>query len=125
MALYLDSANLDDARRAALMFQQLGVAVLGIVENMSYFIGDDGKTYDLFGRGGAEMLAQEMSLPFLGSIPIHMELRVNCDAGTPLRNWEADSALAEELEGVAKNLAAQISIAVMAGESVQPTLSIS
>ncbi|MHC4217721.1 MAG: Mrp/NBP35 family ATP-binding protein [Planctomycetota bacterium] len=115
---------LDDARRAALMFQQLGVAVLGIVENMSYFIGDDGKTYDLFGRGGAEMLAQEMSLPFLGSIPIHMELRVNCDAGTPLRNWEADSSLAKELDDLARNVAAQISIAAMSGQTVQPTLSV-
>ncbi|MHC4126973.1 MAG: Mrp/NBP35 family ATP-binding protein [Planctomycetota bacterium] len=114
---------LDDARRAALMFQQLGVAVLGIIENMSYFIADDGKTYDLFGRGGGEMLAQEMSLPFLGSVPIHMELRVNCDAGTPLQNWQADSKLAEELDGLARNLAAQISIAAMSGATVQPTLS--
>jgi ATP-binding protein involved in chromosome partitioning len=91
---------------------------------MSYFIGDDGKTYDLFGRGGAEMLAQEMSLPFLGSIPIHMELRVNCDAGTPLRNWEADSSLAKELDDLARNVAAQISIAAMSGQTVQPTLSV-
>ena len=51
----------DDARRAVRMFQQLGVHVLGIVENMSYFIGDDGKEYDIFGRGGAEMLAQSMA----------------------------------------------------------------
>jgi ATP-binding protein involved in chromosome partitioning len=115
---------LDDARRAALMFQQLEVAVLGIVENMSYFIADDGKTYDLFGRGGAEMLAQEMSLPFLGSVPIHMELRVNCDAGTPLRNWETEASLAEELDGLARNLAAQISIAAMSGQSAPPSLSI-
>jgi ATP-binding protein involved in chromosome partitioning len=115
---------LDDARRAVLMFQQLEVPVLGIVENMSYFVADDGKTYDLFGRGGAEMLAQEMSLPFLGSVPIHMELRVNCDAGTPLRNWEADPKLAEELDALARNLAAQISIATMSGQAVQPTLSV-
>jgi ATP-binding protein involved in chromosome partitioning len=115
---------LDDARRAALMFQQLDVAVLGIVENMSYFIADDGKTYDLFGRGGAEMLAQEMSLPFLGAVPIHMELRVNCDAGTPLRNWESDSTLAAELDRIAQNLAAQVSIAAMAGASTSPTLTI-
>jgi ATP-binding protein involved in chromosome partitioning len=97
---------LDDARRAVLMFQQLEVPVLGI------------------GRGGAEMLAQEMSLPFLGSVPIHMELRVNCDAGTPLRNWEADPKLAEELDALARNLAAQISIATMSGQAVQPTLSV-
>jgi ATP-binding protein involved in chromosome partitioning len=115
----------DDARRAAIMFLQLGVPVLGIVENMSYFIGDDGKTYDLFGRGGAKALAEEMGLPYLGAVPIHMELRVNCDAGTPLRNWEVDPTLAEELDGIARNLAAQISIAATAGESARPTLSIS
>ena len=115
---------IDDARRAALMFQQLEVRVLGIVENMSYFIADDGKTYDLFGRGGAELLAQEMSLPFLGMLPIHMELRVNCDAGTPLKNWQGDSTLAGELDRIAQNLAAQISIATLSGQTVQPTLSI-
>jgi ATP-binding protein involved in chromosome partitioning len=114
----------DDCRRAAQMFQQLGVTVLGIIENMSYFIGDDGKTYDLFGRGGAESLAQEMSLPFLGAIPIHMQLRTNSDEGTPLRNWEADATLAEELDTLAKNLAAQISINVVSGESAQPSLTI-
>ncbi|MHC4414078.1 MAG: Mrp/NBP35 family ATP-binding protein [Planctomycetota bacterium] len=116
---------LEDAFRAVKMFQQLGVEVLGIVENMSYFIGDDGKIYDIFGRGGAEMLAQEMKLPFLGSVPIHMELRANCDAGEPLRNWEVSEALAEELDRLCKSLAAQISIATLSGKYVQPTLSIS
>lgn len=50
----------DDAVRAAKMFEQLGIGVLGVVENMSYFIGDDGKEYDLFGRGGAERMAQRL-----------------------------------------------------------------
>ena len=87
----------DDARRAVAMFQQLGVDVLGIVENMSYFVGDDGKEYDLFGRGGAEVLAQKLGLPHLGSIPISMALRKNCDAGDPLANFTHDDALAQEL----------------------------
>ncbi|MCZ6611418.1 MAG: P-loop NTPase, partial [Planctomycetota bacterium] len=115
----------DDATRAVRMFQQLGVEVLGIVENMSYFVGDDGKTYDIFGRGGAEMMAQQMNLPFLGAVPIHMELRVNCDAGQPLKNWQGNEALAEELDRLCKNLAAQISIATLSGKFVQPTLSVS
>ena len=88
---------LDDARRAVRMFQQLSVKVLGIVENMTSFTGDDGKTYDLFGQGGAELLAQEMNLPFLGAIPIHPELRINADAGIPTRNWQGPSSLAETL----------------------------
>ena len=114
----------DDARRAVKMFQQLGVEMLGIVENMSYFVGDDGKTYDIFGRGGAEMLAQEMGLPFLGAVPIHMELRANCDDGQPLKNWQVNEELAEELDRLCKNLASQISIATMSGKFVQPTLSV-
>jgi len=114
----------DDARRAVKMFQQLGVEMLGIVENMSYFVGDDGKTYDIFGRGGAQALAQEMSLPFLGAVPIHMELRANCDSGEPLKNWEVNEELAEELDRLCKNLASQVSIATMSGKFVQPTLSV-
>jgi hypothetical protein len=51
-------------------------------------------------------------------------LRVNCDAGTPERNWEVDRTLAEDLDRIAKNLAAQISIAAMSGENAQPTLSV-
>ena len=61
----------DDARRAVRMFQQLGVPILGLVENMSYFIADDGKEYDIFGRGGGEQLAGAMNLAYLGGIPIH------------------------------------------------------
>ncbi len=114
----------DDARRAVRMFQQLGVTVLGIVENMSCFVGDDGRTYDLFGQGGAELFAQEMNLPFLGAIPIDPHLRINCDAGTPLRNWQGPPALGETLDGIVRNVAQQVSIATMSGKFVQPTLSV-
>jgi len=114
----------DDARRAVRMFQQLGVHVLGVVENMSYFIGDDGKEYDLFGRGGAELMAQSMNIPFLGAIPIHMDLRRNCDAGTPIANWEDNETLSAQLDHVTKSVAGQISIASMSGNLVQPTLSV-
>ena len=115
----------DDARRAIRMFQQLEVPVLGVVENMSYFVGDDGKTYDLFGRGGAEMMAQAMNVPFLGNVPIHMCLRENADAGTPLANWENSEELAGQLDGLCHALASQVSIASMSGQLVQPTLSVS
>ena len=114
---------LDDARRAVRMFQQLGVTVLGIVENMSYFVCGHGERYDIFGHGGAELLAQEMNLPFLGRLAIHLSLRVNCDEGRPLRNWE-EPALAAELDAICKNVAAQVSIATMSGQHVQPTISI-
>jgi len=115
---------LDDARRAVRMFQQLDVSVLGLVENMSRFVCEHGTTYDLFGSGGTELLAQEMHLPFLGSLPIHADLRRNCDAGLPQRNWEAGGPLADDLDRIARNLAAQVSIQTMSGKYVQPTLSV-
>lgn len=114
----------DDARRAVRMFQQLGIPILGVIENMSYFIGDDGKEYDLFGRGGAEIMAQTMGLNFLGHVPIHMELRRNCDAGVPLQNWDLPR-LAADLDALCQRTAAQVSMATMnAGGYMQPTLSV-
>jgi len=112
----------DDARRAAAMFNQLNIDVLGLVENMSYFIGDDGKEYDLFGKGGAQMLAQNLGLPFLGNIPINTALRRNGDAGTPLANFE-DPQLASEMDFVTKQLQQQI--AIKNATISLPTLSIS
>ena len=115
----------DDARRAVRMFQQLEIPILGVVENMSYFIGNDGVEYDLFGRGGAEAFAASMELPFLGAIPIQMELRQNSDAGTPLGNFTGNAALAGALDAVCRSVASQISIATMGGRYLQPTLSVS
>jgi ATP-binding protein involved in chromosome partitioning len=119
----------DDAVRAVRMFQQLNIDVLGVVENMSYFIGDDGKTYDIFGRGGAEQMAQRLGLPFLGAIPINTALRANGDAGRPLRNFEAEgaggAALPGALEKMLSNLEAQVSLAALRQGKATPTLSIS
>jgi ATP-binding protein involved in chromosome partitioning len=115
----------DDARRAVRMFEQLGIDVLGIVENMSYFIADDGKEYDIFGRGGAEMMAKQMGVPFLGTVPINMGLRTRSDSGNPTGNFEDDAVLGEELETVVKNLAGQVSMHNLKGDYVQPTISVS
>ena len=91
---------------------------------MSCFVGDDGKEYDIFGRGRAEFLAQEMSIPFLGSLPIHMDLRANSDSGNPVANWEDNEHLGAALDRLARNLAAQISVIAMTGKLEQPRLSI-
>lgn len=115
---------IDDARRAVRMFQQLNVNVLGVVENMSWFVGDDGKEYDIFGRGGAEQMAAGMSIPFLGAIPIHMNMRVNADAGTPLANFEINDEITGKLEQACRNLAEQVSISAMQDPG-RPTLTIS
>ena len=101
---------LADAGRAVGMFGQLGVNVLGVVENMSYFIGDDGKEYDLFGRGGVETLAKQMGIEFLGAVPINMALRQNCDEGCPLANFQPNAKLADALTSLANNVAGRMSV---------------
>ncbi len=115
----------DDARRAVRMFQQLGVDVLGVVENMSHFVCEHGTEYDIFGRGGAEMMAQEMAIPYLGGIPITPSLRANCDAGNPTANFETADPIKNSLESIAQNLASQVSMATMRHVVAQPTISIS
>jgi ATP-binding protein involved in chromosome partitioning len=110
----------DDARRAVRMFQQLGVPVLGLVENMSTFIADDGKEYDIFGKGGGEKLAAGMNLEFLGDIPIHPEMRIAADNGEPLKNWEINDKMSDALNQVCKNLV----VAVENTTTDRPTLTV-
>jgi ATP-binding protein involved in chromosome partitioning len=97
---------------------------LGIVENMSAFVCEHGTEYDLFGKGGAKKMAEALNLPFLGALPIHPQLRVSGDAGTPASNWDVPG-LAKALDGICEALAQQISIASFSGRLVQPTLSVS
>jgi ATP-binding protein involved in chromosome partitioning len=100
---------LDDAIRAVRMFQQLGAPILGVVENMSYFVAPDGTENDIFGRGGAERAAQQLGLPFLGALPMFTALRVNSDAGTPHKNFEDDPRLRASLEQIVTHLAGEVS----------------
>lgn len=114
----------DDAKRAIAMFRQLGIDVLGLVENMSYFIGDDGKEYDIFGKGGAEMLAQQMGVPFLGTVPINTALRRNADAGDPTANYTADDQLAEELTILVSQLEQQVAVHAMDQRFTPPKITV-
>ena len=76
---------LTDVRRGVMMFRSVDVRVLGIVENMSYFIcPDNGKSYDIFGRGGGARVAEQFSLPLLAEIPIDPAIRESGDAGRPI-----------------------------------------
>lgn len=111
----------DDAVRAAGMFRQLNIPVLGVVENMSYFIGDDGKEYDIFGKGGAAEMARRLSLPVLGQIPIHMELRRNSDAGNPTANFTGNPQLTAELMSMTDNVIEQVNAR---SENGGPTLTV-
>ncbi|HLL89720.1 MAG TPA: Mrp/NBP35 family ATP-binding protein, partial [Tepidisphaeraceae bacterium] len=100
---------LDDAIRAAKMFQQLGTPILGVVENMSFFVAPDGTTHDIFGRGGTRTAAEKLELPFLGEIPMFTELRSNCDAGRPHANFEGNRQLREVLEAFVRAAAGAVS----------------
>jgi ATP-binding protein involved in chromosome partitioning len=73
-----------DARKALNMFGELRVPVLGTIENMSYFVGDDGKRYEIFRHGGGNKLAQDNNVPFLGEIPIDPKVAECGDAGEPI-----------------------------------------
>lgn len=100
---------LDDAIRALKMFQQLGAPILGMVENMSYFLAPDGSEHDIFGRGGAEKAAHSLGVPFLGSIPMLTEVRANSDSGRPINNYEGNPVLREALEHFVCQTAAEVS----------------
>lgn len=100
---------LDDAIRALRMFEQLQTSVLGMVENMSYLVAPGGMEVDLFGKGGAEAAAKRLGVPFLGALPLYTELRINSDAGTPLKNFESNAGPSAALIHIVENLAGQIS----------------
>src|SRR5882672_7981434 len=74
-----------DARKAATMFEKVNVSVLGIIENMAYFVSpSDNKRYDIFGTGGGEREAARLQVPLLAQVPIEIALRESCDSGRPL-----------------------------------------
>ncbi|HEY4203697.1 MAG TPA: Mrp/NBP35 family ATP-binding protein [Xanthobacteraceae bacterium] len=95
--------SLIDARRGLAMFKKVNVPVLGIVENMSYFqCPECGTRSDIFGHGGARHEAERLGVPFLGEIPLHMSIRSNSDAGTPVVESEPDgvhAAIYREIGG--------------------------
>jgi len=114
---------LDDAIRAAKMFEQLGVPVLGVVENMSYLPLPGGQVHDLFGRGGAKSAAERLGVPFLGELPMYQELRVNSDAGNPTANFTGNADLRASLETIVGNLREQVARRNASGAA--PVLTIS
>jgi ATP-binding protein involved in chromosome partitioning len=94
-----------DARRGVAMFRKVEVPILGVVENMSYFIAPDtGKRYDIFGHGGARAEAERQGVPFLGEIPLAMEIREKSDSGLPIVVTEPDGAHAKAYGAIAATL---------------------
>ena len=75
---------LQDVKRGIRMFDKLGVKIIGLIDNMSHFVGDDGKRYPIFGEGGVKWVAEEFSKDFLGEIPINPEVGKYGDLGMPI-----------------------------------------
>ncbi len=106
--------SLSDVRRAVKMFEQVSVPVLGVIENMSYFIAPDtGNRYDIFGTGGGQKLADEYGLNFLGQVPLGMEVRESGDKGIPVVKSNPDSLQAVAFQNVAEEVARRVSIEAM------------
>ncbi|HIF66668.1 MAG TPA: MRP family ATP-binding protein [Acidimicrobiia bacterium] len=92
------------AQRAAYMAEKVNLSVRAVIENMSWFRGDDGKRYDIFGSGGGEALAEELGVPLLGQIPLLQELREGGDTGRPITVADPDSEAANVFTEMARLL---------------------
>ena len=86
---------LQDVKRGIKMFDKLGVNIIGLVDNMSYFLGDDGKKYPIFGEGGVKKTAVEFNKEFLGEIPINPEVGKQGDLGIPIVEGKPDSKISK------------------------------
>lgn len=100
-----------DAIKGIAMFNKINVPVLGIVENMSYYVCEKcGHRADIFGHAGAAKTAEQYGIPFLGEIPLHYDIRYNADNGTPIVLSAPDSIYAKAYEEVAQKLISELKI---------------
>lgn len=110
--------SLADVRRGVRMFQKVNVPILGVVENMSYYICSHcGHREEIFSNGGGKKTAANFGVPFLGEIPIYTPIRIGGDTGRPIVLMEPESEQAQIIQNIARRLAAQISIADLADQS--------
>src|SRR3989440_10893128 len=108
-----------DVRRALRMFETVAIPILGIIENMSYFVAPDtGTRYNIFGEGGGGKLAEMYHVPLLGTIPLGMEVREGGDKGVPVVVSHPESPQAVAFRRVAEEVARQVSIEAMKPELV-------
>jgi ATP-binding protein involved in chromosome partitioning len=89
------------AQRSAYAAKKLKLAVRGVIENMSWFTGDDGTRYELFGAGGGQALADDLEVPLLGRIPLVPDVRVGADTGVPVRVADPGGEAALAFEALA------------------------
>ncbi|MDW8092084.1 MAG: Mrp/NBP35 family ATP-binding protein [Nitrososphaerota archaeon] len=99
------------AAKSLRMFMQLNVRILGLIENMSYYVCSHcGNRSDIFGADGARRLAEEYGVPLLGQIPLDPMIRESADAGTPLIKVHPDSQTAQSIRAIARQLAGRLSV---------------
>ena len=93
-----------DVTRGIQMFNKVKIKILGLVDNMSFFKGDDGKSYNIFGEDGVEKTAKEFNKKFLGKIPINTELRKSADLGLPLTYKKPDHEISKIFADIASKI---------------------
>ena len=93
-----------DVKRGIQMFKKTGVEIIGLIDNMSYFKGDDGKKYKIFGEGGVEKTAKEFNKKFLGHLPLSPELRSSADNGEPLTYFKPDHEISKLFKDIAEKI---------------------
>ena len=86
------------------MFDKLKVPIIGLVDNMSFFEGDDGKNYNIVGEGGVEKAANDYKKKFLGKIPLNIDLRVAADSGKPLVEINPNHKISKIFIEIAKKI---------------------
>ncbi|MBO6891315.1 MAG: iron-sulfur cluster carrier protein ApbC [Roseibium sp.] len=112
-----------DARKGLNMFKRVDVPVLGIVENMSYFLCPDcGSRHDIFGHGGARAEAERLAIPFLGEIPLTMKIRETSDAGTPVVVSDPEGEVAQIYKSIAASVVSGIEAAASSEERAAPRI---
>jgi len=112
-----------DARKGLNMFKKVDVPLLGIVENMSYFLAPDtGKRYDIFGHGGARREAERLGVTFLGEVPLEMGIRESSDAGTPVVVSKPDGAEAKIYRDIATKVWDRVNEERGAAEAAVPSI---
>lgn len=96
------------AQRAAYMAQKVNLSVVGVIENMSWFRGDDGKAYELFGRGGGQELADALGVPLLGQVPLVPALREGADEGRPIVVTDPEDDASVAFTEIARRIAVEL-----------------
>jgi ATP-binding protein involved in chromosome partitioning len=110
--------SLADARKGFKMFEKVNVPVLGIIENMSYYVcAHCGQREEIFDNGGGRRAAEELGVPFLGEIPIYTSIRVSGDVGKPIVLDEKAKIQSDLILKIARNMAARVSIRNASGEA--------